>query len=135
MRGDDGFGSELISRIRGITIPVIDAGVTPENHIGAVMKHSPSSILIADAAELGESPGTLMLLERDEILGVGGFSTHNMSPRLFMDHLEELTGAGIRMIAVQPGSTGFGAGLSPEVETQVRRLTDFIRSRVGTPER
>ncbi len=132
MRGDDGFGLELVSGIRGIPIPVIDAGVTPENHLGAIARHKPGSILVADAAELGESPGTLMLLNRGEILGVGGFSTHNMSPAMFMTHLEELTGASIHMIAVQPGTTGFGMGLSPEVRARVDQLTEFIRTAVQT---
>gem|GEM_PF-4054216 len=57
-----------------------------------------------------------------EIDQVGGFSTHTMSPALFMRQLEDLCGARILMLAVQPASTAFGQCLSREVEACLEEL-------------
>jgi hydrogenase 3 maturation protease len=122
LRGDDGFGPELVFRIRGTSIHAIDAGTTPENYLGAVVRMKPKLVLVADAADMGASPGELALLGRDEIDQVGGFSTHTMSPALFMRQLEDLCGARILMLAVQPASTAFGQGLSREVEGSLEVL-------------
>jgi hydrogenase 3 maturation protease len=127
LRGDDGFGPELVSRLGGIPLRTVDAGTTPENHLGAIARLRPNLVLVADAANLGKTPGEAALLESGEIDQVGGFSTHTMSPALFMRRLEELCGAGVVMLAVQPASTAFGEGLSPEVEACLTELEAVFR--------
>lgn len=122
MRGDDGFGPELVFRLRSIPVHAIDAGTTPENYLGSVVRMKPKLVLVADAADIGANPGEVALIGRDEIDQVGGFSTHTMSPALFMRQLELLCGARILMLAVQPASTAFGQGLSREVEACLEEL-------------
>lgn len=126
LRGDDGFGPELILRIRGIPVHCIDAGTTPENYLGPVARMKPKLVLVADAADMGGNPGDAALLGRDEIEQIGGFSTHTMSPALFMQQLEDLCGARILMLAVQPASTAFGQGLSREVEACLQELVSVF---------
>ncbi len=127
MRGDDGFGPELVSRIRGIPLTAIDAGTTPENYLGSVARFKPGLVLVADAADIGMDPGEAAILGRDEIDQAGGFSTHSMSPALFMTQLEDLCGARTLMLAVQPASTAFGQGLSREVEACLEKLVTVFR--------
>jgi len=105
----------------------VDAGTTPENHLGAIARLSPKLVLVADAACIGKEPGEAALLESREIDQVGGFSTHTMSPALFMRRLEEICGAKVVMLAVQPASTAFGEGISPEVESCLKELEAVFR--------
>lgn len=127
MRGDDGFGPELVSRIQGLPLAAIDAGTAPENYLGKVAGFRPNLVLVADAADIGAEPGEAAILGRDEIDQAGGFSTHTMSPVLFMTRLEDLCGARTLMLAVQPVSTAFGQGLSPEVESCLEKLVAVFR--------
>lgn len=126
MRGDDGFGPELVKRIRGIPVHAIDAGTTPENYLGPVARMRPNLVLVADAADMGGKPGEAALLSREEMDQIGGFSTHTMSPALFMRQIEELCGARMLMLAVQPASTAFGQGFSSEVEACLEELVNLF---------
>lgn len=128
LRGDDGFGPALIQRLKDFPVNALDAGTAPENFIGPAARVGPGNVLVADAADLREPSGTLALLERDEILRVGGLTTHNLSPALFMEQLEERCGAPVRMLAVQPRTTAFGAPLSREVEEALDLLVELIRA-------
>jgi hydrogenase maturation protease HycI len=126
LRGDDAFGPELVNRLRESSFPCIDAGTTPENQIGASAKHDPLIILIADAVHMELEPGTCRILERDEILANTGFTTHDLSQVLFMERLEETTGARVLMLAVQPGQLGFGTPMSAPVQATLEGLEKLI---------
>ncbi len=131
LRGDDAFGPELVNRLRNSSFPCIDAGTTPENQIGASAKHCPSIILIVDAVHMELEPGACRILERDEILANTGFTTHDLSPVMFMERLEETTGARVMMLAVQPEQLGFGAPVSVPVQAILEELEDLIL-RIGS---
>jgi hydrogenase 3 maturation protease len=127
LRGDDAFGPELVNSLQGIPLPMIDAGTTPENQIGSSARHSPDTVLLADAVHLDAEPGTCRLLTRDQILSDTGFTTHDLSPALFMERLEETTGAKVMMLAVQPAQLGFGTAMSGPVRETLDALAEFIR--------
>jgi hydrogenase maturation protease len=79
-----------------------------------------------DAVHLDREPGSVELLERDEILENSGFSTHSLSPVLVMDRLESETGAAVFMLAIQPGNLTLGAPLSPAVNLLLKTLPDLL---------
>jgi hydrogenase maturation protease HycI len=125
-RGDDGAGPALVERIRGkIDIPCLDAGPVPENAFGMIVKESPETVVLIDAAELHMKPGAFKLLTGDEILSTG-FSTHTLSPAVFMGYLQEATGADVYMLGIQPACIDMDAGLSEEIESTLEVLADMI---------
>ena len=94
LRADDGFGPELIARLKGkVKASCIDAGSAPENYTGKIVKERPDTILIADALDLGKQPGEFAILKKDELLHCG-LSTHDISPQMFIEYLKQQTGAG-----------------------------------------
>ena len=124
--GDDGIGPELIAVLAASGCRTVDAGTVPENHIGAVSRMKPSTVVIVDAVHLGREPGAVELLGREDILSGAGFSTHSLSPVLVMERLEAETGAEVLMFAVQPGSLEFGTPLSPPLATLLRDAGKFV---------
>jgi len=125
LRGDDGFGPAFIAELNGIPgVLCLDAGSAPENYLGKIIKEDPDNVLIVDAAHLEKSPGEYDILRKDEIIR-SGFTTHDLSPVMFIEYLEERTRADIIMLAVQPESLEMGAGMSAPVR---RTLDDLVKT-------
>ena len=128
LRGDDGFGPKLIETLkeRGIKAHLFDCGTAPENYIFPILSTSCDTIILIDAADFGVSPGNIKVLNLDEITNVS-FSTHNPSPRLFVDLLKMgRDGLNIFIVSIQPKTTAFGERLSEAVKTGLADLTDIF---------
>ena len=126
LRGDDAFGPVMIDRLRGKTKrDLIDAGTAPESYLGPIIKKNPETIIIMDVADMGKAAGELGILDGEDILKVG-FSTHDSSPKVFMDFLKETTGARIVMIAAQPKTLEFGENPSREVKESMDKLEEIL---------
>jgi len=131
LRSDDGLGPYLASLIqeameeRGHLL--INAGTVPENFTGKIRSERPSHILIVDAVEMREEPGTVRLIERDSISEYS-ISTHAMPLSFLVRYLEDQGAYRIALMGVQPENLEFGTGLSPAVEDAVHDLAGMIIS-------
>ncbi len=126
LKGDDGAGPELCSRLLGRTsAEIIDTGTVPENYIGPIVKKVPQSLLIIDAIDFGASPGTIRLLN-PEALSSFSSSTHSPSPLLFADLVRKDIPVDVHFIGIQPARTKLGRPLSPEVGRAVGLLADTL---------
>ena len=128
LRGDDAFGPALIEQIKdNINAVCIDAGSAPENYLGKIIKEKPDNVLIVDAAHIDLTPGEYMLLKKDEIIR-SGFTTHDLSPVMFIEYLEKETGADIYMLGIQPEKIDFGEKMSKKVKDTLEEIKDqFIQ--------
>jgi len=128
IRGDDGLGPKLIELLRGrkINASLFDCGTAPENYIFPMLTTSCDTLILIDAADLALAPGQARVLDLENIANIS-FSTHNPSPRLFIDLLkmgkEDLN---IFIISVQPKNTSLGVPLSEEVLAGLEVLTNAI---------
>ena len=126
MRGDDGLGPRFVEllRPRGPKASLFDCGTVPENYIFPILSTLCDTLILVDAADLGAAPGEARVLGTDEISNVS-FSTHNPSPRLFIDLLK--TGKEdmhIFVVSMQPKTTALGVPLSEEVLAGLSVLVD-----------
>ncbi len=127
LKGDDAFGPRLVERLKGDAKAVcIDAGSAPENYTGKIIKERPETIIIADAVHLGLKPGECDVLRKDDIVR-SGFTTHDISPVMFIEYLENQTGADIYMLAVQPETVGFGEEMSDSVKKALEEISVLIK--------
>ena len=106
---------------------MIDAGVAPENVTGRLRALQPDLVLIVDAAQLGQPPGTVEWFESEAIAGCSA-STHSLPLHVFAGYLESEIGARVAMIGIQPESLEFGAALSRPVKRSVRQVVQGLRS-------
>jgi len=119
LRGDDGFGPLLVDHLRGcVGWPLVDAGETPENHIGRIVSFSPERVLLLDAVAWGSRPGGIGFFPGDEI-PFDGVCTHSMSLRLFADMLTARADCAVGLLGIQPKGLELGRPLSAEVESGV----------------
>src|SRR3989304_235438 len=81
--GDDAAGLQVArtmlraKSLAGSAWLVVDAGSAPENCLGALRRHKPDLLLLVDAAEMGESPGAVRLLDWKAATGLSA-STHTL---------------------------------------------------------
>jgi hydrogenase 3 maturation protease len=127
LRGDDGFGPRLVEEVQGqVEAVCIDAGAAPENYLGRVVRENPDTILFVDAVHLGLASGRFTVLNKSEILKTG-FTTHDLSLHLLIEHLEFQTSAGIYLLGVQPQIMAFGEEMSEPVQAAVTKLAMDIQ--------
>lgn len=127
LRADDAVGPVLVQRLHGTVNAVcIDAGTAPETYLGKIVKEKPDTVLLVDAADLDLEPGAYDILQEDEIV-VSGFTTHDMSPHLFIDFIKRETTASVFMLGVQPYQLDFSDEMSECVEKTVNDLANLIR--------
>jgi len=127
LRGDDAFGPKLIEELsQQIDMVCIDAGSAPENYIGKIAKERPNTVLIVDVVELGKNPGDFEILSKEQIV-TSGFTTHDLSPRMFIDFLENETKAAIYLLGIQPKNIDFGNEMSKEIIESLKVISDLIR--------
>ena len=122
LRADDGFGPALIELIQGrLDAVCIDAGTAPENYIGKIAKLKPETVLIVDAVELNSEAGTYAILRKSDIIK-SGFTTHDISPSMFIEYLEKETNADIFMLGVQPENIRLGEEMSDKVKKTLEEI-------------
>jgi hydrogenase 3 maturation protease len=127
-RGDDAAGSLVAKRMKyERSVRVIDAQDVPEHYLCQVANERPDTILMIDSVELDAAPGSVAVLEKDDLSSFWP-STHRMPVNLLMKFLEEETHARIFLIAIQPGRTDFMQPISPEVQSSVEDIADVLGS-------
>ena len=128
LRGDDGFGPEVASRVSRLKPDrVFDAGTVPEDFLGPVVKLRPVLVIIADAASFGGRPGELRLLRVDQLCG-NCLGTHAPSLSLIEEFLKSECGARTLVLAAQPKAMAFGNALSPQMAAAIQAAADLLIS-------
>ena len=133
LMGDDGVGPRVIDELEKETLP---EGI--RLHGGDVSGmdllkyfHGHDRVIIIDAANMNEKPGTIKILDLSEIKKADfndKFSTHGMAL------LETLTLAKkldmpqeIKIIAIQPENTGFSLELSDLIKDTIPRIIKEVK--------
>jgi len=127
LMADDGAGAYLadLMKERNKSTKCINTLDVPENYIGAIIREEAATILLADAAEMGEKPGTVKLYPSEKIEETG-VSTHSISIGLIAQTLKDETGADVFLMGIQPKVVTLGEGLTPEVEKAVLNLVECL---------
>ncbi len=127
-RGDDGVGSYLIKRLqKKVKIPLLDAGDVPENCIAQIESSGANMVLIVDAADFNASPGEIALLDFSDMKKNGVF-THSANLDLLFKVIPKSRRPETLLVAIQPGSTSPGRGLSDAVRDSLDGLESVFVS-------
>jgi hydrogenase 3 maturation protease len=84
-------------------VRVFLAGTIPENITGPLRRYQPDHVLLLDAAEMGERPGTISVIAPGQVRA-RLFSTHALPLPVVMDYIERDIGAPVTLLGIQPGS-------------------------------
>ena len=121
LRSDDAAGLRIAEELRKLDLPsvlVLLGDTAPENVTGEIRRALPSHVIFVDAAEFGEPPGAVRLVDSAEIGGMSS-STHTLPLEVIADYLKQELGCRVLFLGLQPKGVAFGEGLSEEVAAAV----------------
>jgi hydrogenase 3 maturation protease len=106
----------------------------PENCTGPIRRFDPSHLVVVDAADLGEKPGGVQLIDPNRLDGVP-FSTHSLPLSVVLGYLlKALPACHVLVVGIQPESLTFGAPPTAAVLDAARRVAEAVRAAVTTDE-
>jgi hydrogenase 3 maturation protease len=137
--GDDGLGVRLAEAIIssapavGSRCRVIIAGTTPEWLIGRVVDEHSDQVVFVDAVEFGGSPGSVVLLNSDEMAArFPQVSTHKLSLGLLAKQIEANGRTKAWLLGVQPESLRLSEELTPSARATLELLLNLLAGCLGT---
>ncbi|MGO8926640.1 MAG: hydrogenase maturation protease [Limisphaerales bacterium] len=111
----------------GLRRRVIVAGTTPELFIGRVADEGFDHLIFLDAAEFGAVPGSVALLNSDEIAArFPQVSTHKLSLGLLAKQVEANGRTKAWLLGVQPESLKPGQELTPTIQATLELLVELV---------
>jgi hydrogenase 3 maturation protease len=126
LRGDDAAGSLVARRVSNTPgVFVIDAEEVPENCLQVVVNRQPETIVLIDAVAMGSEPGSVALLDRNQLAGYWP-STHRVPVSLLVSVLGRETRARIFLIGIQPAHTEFLKPVSAAVAASVAEVAGML---------
>lgn len=134
LRGDDVAGllvaEELQKKFKkkdgAARLKVFFGATAPENLTGEIKKFKPSHLVIVDTAEMGQKPGTMLMLSPDQVGGGVSFSTHIMPAKVMAEYLLRSLNCEIIIIGIQPGSLAFGKPPSKNIKGSTKEIASAI---------
>jgi len=130
LHSDDGVGPQAIGRLRqdprmGNDVSLIEGGTLGLELLAYVWDCS--YLLVLDAVDVGQPPGTLVRMTSQELQALPGQgSAHQLGVADLLVALRVLANRTpeVVLLGVQPASTEWGTGLSPAVAAVLPALAD-----------
>lgn len=139
-RGDDALGCLVAGHLRGSMeegaagrgaprprFRVVDAEEVPESHLDRIVRPAPDTVVLVDAVDLGAAPGSLAVLEVEELRG-RETSTHRTPLALLAHYIRQQSGADVFLLGIQPGGRELGAPPSDEGRQGARLAAEILEA-------
>ena len=127
---DDGAGVHALRRLEGDSrlpddVVLVDGGTRGLELLADA--HGCARLLLLDAVDIGEKPGTVIRMAETDLHGLpGAASVHQLGVADLLATLPLISNAPpeVVLLGIQPAETDWGTDLSPSVEANLGRLVD-----------
>ena len=131
LKSDDGVGPFIINKLIDENIEkdnllFINAETVPENFTGKIRKENPSHVIIVDACLMGENPGEIKIVDKDDFANIG-ISTHSMSLSYFVKYLEMDNDFKVIFVGIEPETMDWGEKPTPDVEKTACEFIEILK--------
>jgi hydrogenase 3 maturation protease len=104
---------------------IIAGHTTPENFTSIIKEFHPEHLIIVDAADLKQQPGSIIDLPVESVNDYT-LGTHKLSLILMIRYLKETIGCGFTVLAIQYKSVEFNGKMTNEVKDGVKRTISLL---------
>ncbi|MBI5563295.1 MAG: hydrogenase maturation peptidase HycI [Chloroflexi bacterium] len=125
-------GQAQVGQAQGLPLHVIDAGAAPEAFTGQLRRFRPDLVLMIDAAQMNEAPGTIRLIEWQDAIGLSA-TTHTLPLNVIAQYLVTELSCDVAIIGIQSYANAFDTPLSPPVRRAVDELSHTLTSLFTPP--
>jgi hydrogenase 3 maturation protease len=134
LMSDDIAGILVVDHLNGklkgkSNLKILNGSNAPENFTGEIKNFDPGVLVIIDAADMKEKPGSIMVIDPNVIEGVS-FSTHMLPLKVMINYLKKEINCRILILGIQPINVEFGNKVSPEVLEAVDELKIILEKKL-----
>jgi len=133
LRGDDAAGMCIVEELQAAfnaeqnpQILFCPGETAPENYSGKINQFCPTHLLVIDAADIGETPGSIVEI-RPEDVGGPMYCSHMLPLRVMIRYLAQETGADVTLLGIQYKSIAFDTGMTDEMRAAVDELSGALK--------
>lgn len=137
LKGDDNVGNQVVALLAeklkarpGQEFQFYRGESAPENFTGVIRQFGPEYLIIFDAAELSEPPGTFSIITPEQIDGMS-FASHVLPLKIICNYLNSAVGRQILLVGVQPESIEFGESLSVKVKQVIDSFVADLSNQIS----
>ena len=130
MMGDDGAGALLAKMIYERPLEeweALNGGAAPENVLHQVHEMAPEQVLVVDATDMDQPPGTIRRIPEERIADPFFFTTHTLPLTFLIEALREFTPR-VDLIGIQPEIVAFGYPMSTSVKKAVSQVYTALKT-------
>ena len=109
----------------------LNCSTAPENFTGFIKEFGPTHLILIDAAEMGEQPGTVKFIPSDKVGGVS-FATHVLPIAVMINYLKQSITFESVIMGIEPKNLVFGTEMSSEVKEATTKLSASIFEALDT---
>lgn len=133
LRSDDAAGM-LVARelsqhklaIGDTHLLICEGGQAPENRTGELRAFAPHVVILIDAADMGQNPGTIQWISEEQIDGMSA-STHSLPLSILARYLTLELKCTVAFLGIQPLSNEVGETVSPEIRQAVSEVLEGLK--------
>ena len=139
LHADDGAGAHAIRRLRGDARIPADVSLIEGGTLGLELLPyiwDCSRLIVIDAVDVGEAPGTILRMSEEELNSLpGNSSVHQLGVSDLLVALRVLAERqpAVVLLGVQPANTDWSTELSPPVAATMDFLVEAAIREVGQP--
>lgn len=132
LNGDDAAGLAVARALRRRLadqdrLVVIEAGIAPENCTGALRVFRPHLVLLVDAAQMGDPPGSVRWVPWQDTTGVSA-TTHTLPLYMLGKFLAADLGCDVALLGLQPFANEFDTPLSSGMQTVIDSVVNDLHA-------
>jgi hydrogenase 3 maturation protease len=130
-RADDYVGITVIELLEKKIFPdnvkIINAGPVPEAFTGVIKKENPDILIIIDAAQMDEAPGTIRVFTEKNIDSAYMITPHKVSMTMYLKYLRfELKKIHALFIGIEPKSLSYMEEMDSRVLKSAQYISQFL---------
>lgn len=130
LNGDDAAGVLIVRKIKNNLpenrqILIVEGSTAPENHTGVIRNFKPDWIWLFDAADLGDKPGSVQLIDLEKVQSIGA-DTHRLAPTLLLSFLSLEMEFKAFLFGINPESVEPFTEVSDTIEKSIENTSKFF---------
>jgi hydrogenase 3 maturation protease len=134
-KADDSAGVVIVNELQRMCdekkcidetrVMFLNCSTAPENFTGFIKEFGPTHLMLIDAAEMGEKPGTIKFIPSGKVGGVS-FATHVLPIAVMINYLKQSIKFESVIMGIEPKNLVFGTEMSSEVKEATKKLSALI---------
>ena len=130
LNGDDAAGVLIVRKIKNNLpenkqILIVEGSIAPENYTGVIRNFKPDWIWLFDAADLGDKPGSVQLIDLEKVQSIGA-DTHRLAPTLLLSFLSLEMEFKAFLFGINPESVEPFTEVSDTIEKSIENTSKFF---------